>query len=145
MGNPKHERRANVSISTGGVNSACLPVLDTGVANPPAGRVFSEGYLMRLFAIAALAAGALSLGTQAASADTYRMPVKGGDTILKVYVDFGKARRVGYEDGAVIYEVEMRENACSSQVRLVFTDATNLTVNYNVCSEQGFGLRKVYN
>lgn len=93
---------------------------------------------------ACVGAAVLLAATQLANAGTYRMAVKGGDTILKVYIDFGKARRVGYEDGAVQYQVEMRENTCSSHVRLVFADATNLTVNYNVCSEQGFALTKVY-
>lgn len=87
--------------------------------------------------------GVVSLaGIQAAAADTYKLPIRNGDTILKIYVDSGKARRVDYNDGIMHFEVDMDQGKCTQRVRLVFSDATNLDVSYNVCSEKGFGLTR---
>lgn len=104
---------------------------------------------MRSSAISRVASGvlvgfALLLSGQAANAATYKLAIRNGETILKIFVDNGTVRRVGYADGAVLYEVEMPDGKCSSQIRLVFTDATNLDTGYDVCSETGFGLTKVY-
>jgi UDP-N-acetyl-D-mannosaminuronate dehydrogenase len=82
---------------------------------------------------------------QAASAGTYMVPVTiDGDangSILKITVANGNLRRVGKEGNVVIYEATMDGNACSSSVRVVFADDIDpLTVPYDVCSQEGFGV-----
>ena len=83
--------------------------------------------------------------SQSAAAATYTMPVSiGGEangSILKIAVDNGTIRRVGQQDGVLLYEAEMEGNACSRNVRVIFNDdIPTTTIAYDVCSEEGFGI-----
>jgi len=95
--------------------------------------------ITKFIAILALAAPLLSAGQ--ATAATYKLPIKGGGAVLKIFLDNGVARRVGSQDGATIFEVEMEPNRCIASLRLAFADgAPNIPVEYNVCEEKGFEL-----
>ena len=96
--------------------------------------------ITKFIAILALAAPLLSAGQ--ANAETYKLPIKGGGAVLKIFLDNGVARRAGMDQGFVIFEVEMDENQCVANLRLAFRDgAATIPVNgYNVCEEGGFGL-----
>ena len=90
--------------------------------------------------MAILAFAAPLLAAQA-SAETYRLPILGGDAVLKIFLDNGVARRVGRDGRATVFEVEMEPNQCFASLRLAFNDgASNIPVGYNVCEEKGFEL-----
>jgi hypothetical protein len=96
--------------------------------------------ITKFIAIMALAAPLLSAGQ--ALAATYKLPIKGGGDILKIFLDNGVARRAGTADGAVVFEVEMEANQCVANLRIAFSiNAPTIPVNgYDVCGEKGFGL-----
>ena len=89
----------------------------------------------------AILAVAVLLSIAPASAATYKLTIKEGYAILKIYLDNGVARRVAADSDTVTFDVEMNGNECVADLRLAFTNAQPLRVNnYNVCSETGFGL-----
>jgi hypothetical protein len=91
--------------------------------------------------IAALALAAPLLCAAQASAATYKLPIKGGNAILKIYLDNGTAHRVGQTGDTANYEMEMEGSECIASLRLQFSNnASPLRVQYDVCSEAGFGL-----
>jgi hypothetical protein len=95
--------------------------------------------ITKLIATLALAAPLVCAGQ--ASAATYKLPIKGGTAILKIYLDNGIAHRVGQTGDTANYEVEMEGNECIASLRLQFlNNASPLRVPYDVCSEAGFGL-----
>jgi hypothetical protein len=103
-------------------------------------------HLTKLSTAAACIFMTLIVLPQTAVAATYMMPVQvGGEangSILKITVANGTIRRVGQQDGVLLYEVEMEGNACSRDVRVIFSDSdiATATIAYNVCSEEGFGI-----
>ena len=89
----------------------------------------------------ALLIGCASFLPSAATAATYQLPIKNGVSVLKIFVDGGNVKRVGRSDQVYLFEVEMPDGQCSSEVRVAFTNsAPTIKVPYNVCSEAGFGL-----
>ncbi|MET3896225.1 hypothetical protein ABIB57_000149 [Devosia sp. UYZn731] len=91
--------------------------------------------------VAALALAVPLLCAGQASAATYQLPIEGGTAILKIYLDNGAAHRVGQNRDTVVYEMEMNGSECIADLRLQFSDnASPLRVQYDVCSEKGFGL-----
>jgi hypothetical protein len=83
---------------------------------------------------------------QPASAATYVLPIllsgEANGNIFKITVDNGQIRRVGAKDGITYYEADMEGNACSTSVRVLFseTEIPPATIPYNVCSEQGINI-----
>jgi hypothetical protein len=91
--------------------------------------------------IAALALAAPLFCAGQASAATYKLTIKGGNAILKIYLDNGTARRVDQTINTVTYEIEMNGDECIAGLRLQFSNnASPLRVPYDVCSEAGFAL-----
>lgn len=102
--------------------------------------------LAKLSAAAACIFMTLMTYPQSATAATYKLPVYvGGNangSILKIAVANGSIRRVGQQDGILLYEAEMEGNACSRTVRVIFSndDIATATLAYDVCSEEGIAI-----
>lgn len=77
-----------------------------------------------------------------AMAQTYRMPVGNADTVFKIWVDGGTARKVGKEGDVTVYEVTMKDDRCVTDIAVQQREATSPTLRtrYNVCWENGFRL-----
>ena len=81
-----------------------------------------------------------------ASAATYVLPIllsgEANGNIFKITVDNGQIRRIGAKDGIPYYEADMEGNACSTSVRILFSESEigPATIPYNVCSEQGINI-----
>lgn len=88
-----------------------------------------------------LALAAPLLIAQQAIAETYILPIKGGDYVLKIFLNNGVAHRVGRDGRDTIFEVEMKPGQCFASLRLAFSDGSpNIPIGYNVCEEKGFEL-----
>lgn len=89
-----------------------------------------------------VAAAAVSLAVaQPALAKTYKLPIDGGRHILKVFVDGGKAKRVGQNGTFAIYEVTMETDTCMAEVTVIHSFAYGRVRNViDICSEHGFGI-----
>ncbi len=102
--------------------------------------------LMKLSFTAACALAALVTLPLPAFAATYALPIllsgEANGNIFKITVDNGQIRRVGTKDGITFYEADMEGNACSTSVRVMFseTEIAPATIPYNVCSEQGINI-----
>jgi hypothetical protein len=93
----------------------------------------------KFIAVLALAAPLVCMAQ--ASAATYKLQIEGGTGILKIYLDNGTAHRVSQNRDTAIYEMEMNGGECMANLRLQFSNnASPLHVQYDVCSEKGFGL-----
>ena len=81
-----------------------------------------------------------------ASAATYVLPIllsgEANGNIFNITVDNGQIRRIGSKDGVTFYEADMEGNACSTSVRIMFseTEIGPATIPYDVCSEQGINI-----
>jgi hypothetical protein len=91
--------------------------------------------LRYLLAVCMLLAAAPS-----AFAATYKMPVENGQSILKIFVDHGTAKRVSSEGKLVNYEVTLEGDACERDIHVMTEMAGVARLHYNVCSEAGFSL-----
>lgn len=102
--------------------------------------------LTKLSSAVACVLAALVAYPQSAAAATYALPIllsgEANGSIFKITVDNGRIRRVGVKDGITYYEADMEGNACSTSVRVMFseTEISPATVPYNVCSEQGINI-----
>ena len=90
-----------------------------------------------------LLVGCVPLFPCAAMAATYQLPIQNGSEIQIIFVDGGDINRVGKSDQGYLFEVEMPEGQCSSEVRVVFFNGQRLKVPYDVCSEAGFGVTQI--
>lgn len=75
-------------------------------------------------------------------AETYQLPIDGGTTILKIFLDNGAARLVSRNNSGSVYEVEMDAGECIANLAITFTNAPRLRTRYDVCSEKGIALTK---
>ena len=87
--------------------------------------------------------GCVPLFPWAAMAATYLLPIQNGSEIQIIFVDGGDINRVGKSDQNYLFEVEMPEGRCSSEVRVVFYNGQRLKVPYDVCSQAGFGVTQI--
>jgi hypothetical protein len=102
--------------------------------------------LTKLSSAAACVLAALIAYPQSAMAETYVLPIllsgEANGNIFKITVDNGQIRKLGAKDGITYYEADMEGNACSTSVRILFseTEIPPATIPYNVCSEQGINI-----
>lgn len=91
--------------------------------------------------IAAISVGLPLLLIPPAIAETYRLPIEGGTTILKIFLDNGRAKLLERDNDTAVYEVEMDPGECIADMALAFSNnAPGLRTRYDVCSEKGFEL-----
>lgn len=91
---------------------------------------------------ACIAFASLLLSAATAAAQTYKMPVGNADTVFKIWVEGGQARRVGKDGDVTMYEVTMKDDRCITEVAVQQKGphSPTLRMSYNVCWENGFRL-----
>ncbi|MET0439499.1 MAG: hypothetical protein ABW043_18580 [Devosia sp.] len=91
---------------------------------------------------AVLALGVSLFVIPPALAETYQLPIDGGTTIMKIFLDNGAAKLVSRNNNGSVYEVEMDAGECIANLAITFTNAPRLRTRYDVCSEKGIALTK---
>lgn len=90
-----------------------------------------------------LATGIVLTCAQPALAETYRLPITNGDSIFKLWVDGGRARKVDQEGDVTIYEITMDDDRCITEITVQpltnYGNSPRITID--VCLEKGFELR----
>ncbi|MDV3250054.1 hypothetical protein DevBK_01780 [Devosia sp. BK] len=85
-------------------------------------------------AVLGLILAIMPMASRSAVAESYILPIEFSGIILKIFIDNGSARKLSQNAKEYVYQLDMEDGVCTTDVTIVGVPAEPLRLRYDLCA-----------